>query len=102
MLLVLAAKLKAAIEEKDEALSKLGEEKENMTTELNTLRNQQETQGELVKDFQDRLKELQEERDEEKKHRVSFEMRLVEYEDYKKHAETDIVSCVKTVLPTTV
>ena len=45
-----------------------------------------------VSDTKQHMASLQEERDAEKKARVSFEMRLVEFEDYKKHAETDIVS----------
>ena len=55
----------------------------------------------IVEDLRQQLSEtkqyisnLQEEKDTEKKSRVSFEMRLVEFEDYKKHAENDIVRTI--------
>ena len=46
---------------------------------------------EQVEGSREALRALQEDRDSEKKSRVAFEMRLVEFEDYKKHVETDIV-----------
>ncbi len=42
-------------------------------------------------------RQVQGEKDEEKRSRVSFEMRLVEFEEYKKHAEADIVCGFKHV-----
>ena len=59
---------------------------------VDTLTQEKETLQEHIEDFKNKAKELQEERDEEKKNRVNFEMRLVEFEDYRKHAEIDIVS----------
>ena len=41
---------------------------------------------------QEQLTQLSQEKEIEKKNRVSFEMRLVDFEEYKRHAETDIVS----------
>ena len=83
-------------------LSELGEtnisitnEKDNLLKAVDTMTQEKETLQEHIEEFENRVKELQGERDDEKKNRVNFEMRLVEFEDYRKHAETDIVSSSK-------
>ena len=58
-----------------------------------------ENQEQIIQDLQGQLEvkrgvisQLEEERDQEKKSRVSFEMKLVEYDEYKKEAEANMVS----------
>ena len=67
-------------------------QKDELVKALDVQKHEKGSLQEIIGEFQNRIKELQEERDEEKKNRVNFEMRLVEFEDYRKHAETDIVS----------
>ena len=58
-----------------------------------------ENQEQIIQDLQGQLEvkrvvisQLEEERDQEKKSRVGFEMKLVEYDEYKKEAEANMVS----------
>ena len=87
-------KLRTEINELEKTNDSIISEKQDALKALESIQQEKERLQEQIDEFQSRVKELQEERDEEKKNRVNFEMRLVEFEDYRKHAETDIVSFV--------
>ena len=85
--------LKKELSELEETNISITNEKDNLLKAMDAMTQEKETLQEQIEEFENRVKELQGERDDdEKKNRVNFEMRLVEFEDYRKHAETDIVS----------
>ena len=64
----------------------------NQVTHDKTTSRQVASLEEQFSEAREAVQRAHEERDNEKKARVGFEMRLVEFEDYRKHAESDIVS----------
>ncbi len=90
-------KLKEELKVQEERLSEVMSTKENLQMSLNSAVSEKESLLEEKGEFHSRIKQLQDEKDDEKKNRINFEMRLVEFEDYKKHAENDIVSFLNMV-----
>ncbi len=91
--------LKKELDGKAESLSEVSNQKDDLTKELTLLRNEKSSMKEHIEELASSLSKLQEEKDEERKTRVAFEMRLVDFEDYRKHTEVDVVSFSLTHKP---